>query len=78
MWLIHYCVKNPSNAALSFCFQLTLSRLSKPNNMDESFFAYAEVVNHSLATFATYDVGANTVSDIHLFTEAKSITATVY
>lgn len=44
---------------------------------DESHFSQAGAVNHVLATYATDDVIAETVSDTHSFIQVLSIPATV-
>lgn len=76
--LIHYFIEQLWIAALFFRLQLKSPRSPKLNKEDGSLFAHAEVVNLFLATYATDDMIADTVSDLHSFTQDPSILATVY
>lgn len=70
-------MKKPSNAAFSSWMQLKSSRSLNLNKKNGSLFAYAEVVNQLLDTYATGDVIADTVSNIYSFTQVPSISAMV-
>lgn len=76
--LIYYLMKRPLNCALFSCLQLKSSRSSRRHKKDGKSLPYGEIVNNLPATYAMGNVIADSVSDIHLFTQCPGFLATVY
>lgn len=78
MWLLHYVMERPSNAALSSTLKLEFSKSSKHQTQNGLSFSYSVVFNHLLATNAIDDVVVETESDINGNSQDSNVAATVY